>query len=237
LQPRDQAIVFARRLIYNTRTATLFGDTMLADAALTSFIAALLSMMNPIGNIGLFAGLTAHQSPAESRKTAMTCAIASAITLLLMAWAGQAFLNFFGLSVDTMRAAGGIIVLRIGLGMLSNDTQHQGSPAEHRDARSRASLGVVPLAIPIVAGPGTMATVLVATQQESNVLGNIEISVVIVAMATATGLLFCFAAPLSKRLGAAGMGVVTRVMGMVLSAIAIGMLAQGLAGLLPGLAG
>lgn len=210
---------------------------MLADAALTSFIAALFSMMNPIGNIGLFAGLTSSQSPAESRRTAMVCALASAITLLLMAWAGQAFLNFFGLSVDTMRAAGGIIVLRIGLGMLSNDNQHTSSPAEHQDAQSRASLGVVPLAIPIVAGPGTMATVLVATQQDTQVLGTIEISVVIVAMAAATGLLFCFAAPLSKRLGAAGMGVVTRVMGMVLSAIAIGMLADGLSGLLPGLAG
>ena len=167
----------------------------------------------------------------------MVCAIASAITLLLMAWAGQAFLDFFGLSVDTMRAAGGIIVLRIGLGMLSNQNQHASSPAEHQDLQSRASVGVVPLAIPIVAGPGTMATVLVATQQNTQLLGTVEISVVIVVMAAATGLVFCFAAPLSKRLGAAGMGVVTRVMGMVLSAIAIGMLADGLNGLMPGLAG
>jgi multiple antibiotic resistance protein len=105
------------------------------------------------------------------------------------------------------------------------------------DAKERESIGVVPLAIPIVAGPGTMATVLVATQQHSSVMDRVEISIVIPALAAITGLLFHFAAPISRRLGDSGMGVVTRVMGMVLAAIAMGMLADGLKGLMPGLAG
>ena len=131
----------------------------------------------------------------------------------------------------------GIIVLMIGLNMLANNSAHKHSPDELQDAKSRASIAVVPLAIPIVAGPGTMAAVLVAAQQDHTVLSKVEISIVIVALAAFCGLLFSFAKPISDKLGAAGMGVVTRVMGMVLAAIAIGMLAEGLKGLLPGLAG
>jgi multiple antibiotic resistance protein len=82
-----------------------------------------------------------------------------------------------------------------------------------------------------------MATVLVAAQQHPSVLSKAEISAVIVGLAALCGLLFCFAGPIAKRLGASGMGVVTRVMGLILAAIAMGLLADGLKGLWPGLAG
>lgn len=194
-------------------------------------------MMNPIGNLGIFAGLTEDRSAAEARHVAWTCAGAVAITLLLVAWGGTFMMAFFGITVDSMRAAGGVIVLLIGLQMLSNRSSHKGSPGELEDAKSRVSIAVVPLAIPIVAGPGTMAAVLVAAQQHPSVLGKFEISVVIGVLSAVAGLLFSFAAPMSKWLGESGMGVVTRVMGMILAAIAMGMLADGLKGLLPGLAG
>ena len=107
---------------------------------------------------------------------------------------------------------------------------------ETEDATARDSIGVVPLAIPIVAGPGTMATVLVAAQQNPSILGKGEISIAILAIAALTGILFSFATPIADKLGKSGMGVVTRVMGMILAAIAMGMLAEGLKGILPGLA-
>jgi multiple antibiotic resistance protein len=210
---------------------------MLPEAALTSFIATLFSMMNPIGNLGVFAGMTSNRQDSEARRIAWTCAGAVAITLIIVAWSGSLLLEVFGISVDSLRAAGGVIVLLIGLHMISNKSEHQHSPAELADAKPRASIAVVPLAIPIVAGPGTMAAVLVATQQHTGLLSKVEISVVILALAVFSGLLFCFAGPISKRLGASGMGVVTRVMGMILAAIAMGMLAEGLKGMLPGLAG
>jgi multiple antibiotic resistance protein len=210
---------------------------MLPEAALTSFIAALFSMMNPIGNVGVFAGMTADRPKAQATRIAWTCAGAVSITLLVVAWSGSLVLEFFGITVDSLRAAGGIIVLLIGLHMLSNKSGHQHTSAELADAKPRASVAVVPLAIPIVAGPGTMAAVLVAAQHHPFILSKVEISVVILALAALCGLLFSFAAPIAKWLGRSGMGVVTRVMGMILAAIAIGMLADGLKGLLPGLAG
>ncbi len=210
---------------------------MIPEAALTSFAAALFSMMNPIGGAGVFAGMTADRPAGEARRIARTCAGAIAITLLIVTWGGTLLLEFFGITVDSLRAAGGVIVLLIGLQMLLNKSGHKQSVAELEDAQSRASIAVVPLAIPIVAGPGTIATVLVAAQQHPSVLSKVEISIVVMALAALCGLLFSFAAPISKRLGESGMGVVTRIKGMVLAAIAMCMLADGLRALLPGLAG
>jgi multiple antibiotic resistance protein len=210
---------------------------MMPEAALTSFIAALFSMMNPIGNVGIFVSLTKDRPDAEAKRIAWTCAGATVITLLVVAWTGPLLLDLFGITVNSLRAAGGVIVLLIGLHMISNRTAHQHSPDEVEDAKERESVGVVPLAIPIVAGPGTMATVLVAAKQHEAILSKVEISIVIPVIAAITGLLFQFATPISRRLGKSGMGVVTRVMGMVLAAIAMGMLADGLKGMLPGLAG
>ena len=209
---------------------------MLSEAAITSLIATLFSMMNPIGNVGVFAGMTADRSAAEASKIAWTCAAAVAITLLIVAWTGSWLLEFFGITIASLRTAGGVIVFLIGLHMLFNKSEHKQSDAELDDARGRDSIAVVPLAIPIVAGPGTMASLLVAAQQHPAMLSKLEISLVVLALSAVVGLLFHFAGPVSRRLGEAGMGVVTRVMGMVLAAIAMGMLAEGLKGLLPVLA-
>lgn len=210
---------------------------MITEAALLSFVAALFSMMNPFGNVGVVASMTAGRPGGQAVRTAWICAGAVTITLLIVAWTGPLLLKFFGITVDSLRAAGGVIVLLIGLHMLFNKSEHKHSPAELEDCESRASVAVVPLAIPIVAGPGTMATVLVAAQLHPSVVSKAVISIVILILAAFSGLLFSWAAPIAKRLGASGMGVVTRVMGMILAAIAMGMLAEGLKGMLPGLAG
>ena len=209
---------------------------MLPEAALASLVATLFSMMNPLGNVGVFAGMTAGRPPAEVRGIAWTCALAVAATLLVVTWGGPMLLTFFGITVDTLRAAGGVIVLLIGVHMLFNQAAHKHSPGELAEAQASESIAVVPLAIPIVAGPGTMAALLVAVHQHATLLEKAEISAVIVGLAVVVGLLFSFAQPIARRLGESGMGVVTRIMGMVLAAIAMGMLTTGLKALLPGLA-
>ena len=128
-------------------------------------------------------------------------------------------------------------MLVIGLHMLFNKAEHKQSYAELDGAQPRTSIAVVPLTIPVIAGPGTMVTVLVAAKQSSSVLSKVEISFVIAVFAVLLGVLFSFATPTAKRIGESGMGVVTRVMGMTLAAIVIGMLAEGLKALMPGMAG
>lgn len=209
----------------------------MVETTLTAFIAALFSMMNPIGNVGIFAGMTADRNTAEAKLIAYKCAIACAITLLIVIWTGGALLKFFGISVDQLRAAGGVIVLIIGLHMLFNKSEHKTSDREVEDTKSRESIAVVPLAIPLVAGPGTIATVLVAAQRHPGFIAKVEISVAVLVLCALTGILFAFSKPIANWLGESGMAVVTRIMGMVLVAIAMGMLAEGLTSLIPALNG
>ena len=202
---------------------------------LLTFLAALFSMMNPIGGVGIFAGMTADMSPAESRATARKCAIAAAVTLLIVIWAGGVVLKLFGITVDEIRASGGLIVLLIGLHMLFNKDEHKTSKAEASAGDERQSIAVVPLAIPLVAGPGTMATVLVSAEHHAGMLAKLELSVAALAICVLTGVMFSFAGPAAVRLGESGMAVVSRVMGMILMAIAAGMIAEGLKGMFPAL--
>ncbi len=202
-----------------------------------AFLAALFSMMNPIGGVGIFAGMTADKSPDEARAIARKCALAAAITLLIVVWAGGEMLKLFGITVDEIRAAGGLIVLLIGLHMLFNKDEHKTSDAETSKSDEKESIAVVPLAIPLVAGPGTMATVLVAAQHHAGSVAKIELSVAVVGICVLTGVMFSFAGPVAARLGDSGMAVVSRVMGMILMAIAAGMIGAGLKGMFPALGG
>lgn len=208
----------------------------MGEAALTTFVAALFSMMNPIGNVGIFAGMTSDRNEGEAKRIAWTCALACAVTLLIITWSGRFLLDFFGIDVHELRAAGGVIVLLIGLHMLQNKGDHKQTKSEADDAQSRESIAIVPMAIPIVAGPGTMATVLVAAERHSGILAKVDLSIAIVGLCALTGLLFAYSKPIADWLGTSGMAVITRVMGMVLAAIAMGMLADGLKGMIPALA-
>jgi len=208
----------------------------MTDAGLLTYLAALFSMTNPIGNVGIFAGMTADRSAAQAKKVAWTCAAAVAATLIVVTWSGGVLLKFFGIDIHELRAAGGVIVLLIGLSMLRSDTRHQQTPAEAKDDKDRDQIAVVPMAIPIVAGPGAMATAILAAEHNASVASKIELSIAILALSGLIGLLFSFSRPIATKLGTSGMGVVTRVMGLVLAAIAMGMLADGLKGMLPGLA-
>lgn len=208
---------------------------MLTEGALFTFVAGLFAIVNPVGNIGIFASLTQGRSGDDARYAAWTCAVACVVTLLIATWGGDYVLEFFGITVDALRAAGGIIVLLIGLSMLANNEEHRHTEPDREDAKSRPTFGTVPLVIPIVAGPGNIATVLVAVQHQ-HVLAKAEISGVILVMSIAVGILFSLGKPIADRLGVAGMAVVTRLMGMILATIAITMLAIGLKGLMPGLA-
>ena len=209
---------------------------LMTETALITYVAALFSMMNPIGNTGVFAGMTADRDAVTARRIAWTCAGAIALTLLTVTWTGGILLKFFGITVHELRAAGGVIVLLIALSMLRSDNSHRQTPQEAASAAEQNHIAVVPLAIPIVAGPGAIATAIVAAERHSGIWAKIDLSIAAVGLALFTGFLFSVSKPIANKLGESGMGVVTRLMGMVLAAIAMGMLADGVKGMIPALA-
>ncbi|MGJ8655311.1 MAG: MarC family protein [Akkermansiaceae bacterium] len=198
-----------------------------------AFASALFSIMNPIGNAGIYASMIPNMSDAESRKIAWKCACAVVIILLISTWAGAWFLKLAGINVHELRAAGGLIVLLIGLRMLFNDTSHAQTESEAEEALEQDSIAVVPLAIPIIAGPGTISLVIATAGQNGGFESHVTISAICVLFAGVIGVVFSFAKKMSALIGANGMAVVTRVMGMILASIAMGMLASGVRGLFP----
>ena len=189
------------------------------ETELMATIAALFSMMNPVGNVGIFAGLTADYSEEETRSTAIRSAIATGITLLTVIWSGGLLLSFFGVNVNELRAAGGVIIMVIGLNMLFNKDDHKTSGAEKAEAKERTSIAIVPIAIPLLAGPGTITTALVGAERYPDVMSKLEMSVVVILLSLLVGVLFIFARPIAKRLGRNGMAVVTRLMVALIPAL------------------
>lgn len=207
-------------------------------AALTTFATAMFAIMNPIGSVAIFMGMVADRTEAERRSIAIRSAIAIAVILVGTVWAGEFVLGLFGVGIPNLQAAGGIMIALIAVSML----QSRQSPIH--DAKDGAEapaagqdIAVVPLAMPMVAGPGSIVTVIVNTHQHRGIESNLEMSAVCAVMAVLIGACFLAAGPIGRVLGGKGIDILTKFMGLVLLAIAMGMLASGVKGLLPGLAG
>ena len=229
---------------------------------LTLFTAALFSITNPLGNVGVVAGLTSQVSAAKLKKIVFTSAIAILVILLISVWLGKAAMNFFGINLHELRTAGGLIVLIIGLNMLFNNTSHAQTESEKRQSQEQENVAIVPIAIPIVAGPGTITneivpgpatmgiaivpiaipivagpgtiSLVIATASKHDAFTDkVSMTLVCVMMTALLWFAFSYAKIIAQKIGPNGMAVVTRVMGMILASIAMGMLATGIKGLFP----
>ena len=122
------------------------------------FLVAMIIMMNPLGSLSIFLQLT-HKTPlSHQRKTSLKCGIAIAVIMVVSIWLGSDVLELLGITISSFRFAGGIILLLIGLSML----QSQESPVNYTSgddeaAEQRSSVAVVPLALPLIIGPGSIA--------------------------------------------------------------------------------
>jgi multiple antibiotic resistance protein len=198
------------------------------------FAAALFAIMNPFGNIAIFLSVTADRDDAERQKIAVMTAVAVLITLLVAAVLGQQILALFGISVGSFRIAGGLIILILALSMLHAQPSAVHHSAEEEQAgKDKDNPAIFPLAIPVIAGPGSMATVILYTQHADGVLGWATIAAVIVLMCGLLLLALYGADRVAKFLGTTGIKVLTRLMGMILAAIAIEMITGGLSELFP----
>jgi len=204
--------------------------------ALIPFFAALVAVTNPMGVAAIFLSMTADSTPAERARTANTAAIASTVALLVTAAAGKYILGFFAISLDGFRAAGGLILLLMALSMLRARPSRMSSvTAERMEGEEKEDPGVFPLAIPLIAGPGAFAAVIVYAESATGPVGWLAMGGVILAAGLTVFASLRAAAPISSLLGVTGMNVLMRVMGLVLAAIAMEMIAAGIGGLLPGL--
>jgi len=195
-----------------------WGDTV-------KFFAALFAIMNPIGNMPVFLSVTDGKSNAERARVAAVSAAAVAVILAVCVLIGTELLRAFGISVAGLRTAGGLIILSIAYSLLH--AKPSGMHQSVGDADAQESPAIYPLAMPMLAGPGAIATVIVFAHGAGGPEAYASLIGVIVAMAVLLYLGMRMAVMASRLLGVAGMNVITRLMGIILAAIAVEMIFAG----------
>ncbi|HDV5465697.1 TPA: YchE family NAAT transporter [Vibrio cholerae] len=206
-------------------------------AIFLQFFLGLVAAVNPVGIMPVFVSLTGHMTLEEKNKTAATANIAVAIILIIALLAGQMLLDLFSISLDSFRVAGGLLLLSIAFSMMSGklgeDKQNKQEKSEYI---SREQIAVVPLAMPLMAGPGVISSTIVYGSRYPNMLDTLGIILTVVAFSFCSWLLFRSAPYIVRLLGQTGINVITRIMGLILGALGIEFIANGLRNLFPGLA-
>ena len=209
---------------------------MLTLAEYFKIFTAILVIVNPIGVLPLFVAMVRNQSEQDRRRIARLTAFSVAIVLAAACVFGESVLHIFGVSIASFRVGGGILVMLIAISMFHAQLSwSKATPEETREAEEKTDIAVVPLAIPLLSGPGAISTVIIFADQSSAWahIGFLVATCVMVAIAVWISLRM--AIPIGAWLGKTGINIVTRLMSLLLAAIAVEIIAGGLGKLLPGL--
>jgi multiple antibiotic resistance protein len=200
------------------------------------YVVGIFAILNPLGVIPIYLSLMEDRPHEEMQHTAFKTSVAVALILITAVWAGDVLLSFFGIGIPAFRIAGGLLVLIIAIAMFSaitSATKH--TDAERAEAAAKNDIAVVPLAIPLLAGPGAISLVIVDAHQAGNWSGKLLFCLGIAAVSAILWVSLRMAEPIGKRLGTSGLNIGTRVMGLILAAMAVQLMADGMLELFPGL--
>ena len=190
--------------------------------AITVFLG-FFAIMNPIANTAAFAGLAGDKPKAEQIKIAAKALIITFIVILSFALLGKAIFHLFGITISALRITGGILVFLVGYHMLNG----HGSKLHSAENNDEADIAVSPLAVPLLAGPGTIATAM--NYSSSGGLTGILLTMSVFAvLCIITFLCFIFSSRILSVIGKSGLSIVTRLMGLILAVIGMQMLIVGI---------
>lgn len=202
------------------------------------FYISLLVVCNPFSAIPALLALTKGKGDAHKRQVAFTASYAICIIFLISLWMGKPLLKFFDIRIAAFQLAGGFVLFLLALSLLkAEDSSISHSKEEESEALKKSSIAVVPLAIPIIAGPGAISTAIVFNATYSSIASRFILSIASLLVALTIGLCLFFASRLEKLLGASGMNIMGRIGGLILAAIAVETMSKGLSSLFPGLIG
>lgn len=209
---------------------------MLEWADYVKIFAALVIIINPISALPLFVSMTAGNTEPEKKDIARIASFSVAVVLVVAAVIGKPLLALFGITIASFKVGGAILILLMAISMMhAAPTRQKQTPEEASEAAEKENIAVVPLAIPLLSGPGAISTTIVYATERSSVIhvGIIVLCCLLVAITTWTALRL--ATPISNWLGRTGVNIAIRLMGLLLAAVAVEILASGLVVLLPGL--
>ena len=199
--------------------------------ALIAAFSTMFIIMDPPGLVPVFIALTQGMSAEQRRAIAVRACIVAGVLMILFLFVGEAVLGFIGISMDAFRIAGGILLFLTALDMLFQRRQARRADnaaegqAEHQDDPS-----VFPLALPLIVGPGAITTIILLAGNATSAADFGAIAGVLMAVLLITFLAFLVAPTIERALGKTGLNIVTRVLGMLLAALAVQFVLDGLRG-------
>ena len=198
---------------------------------------ALFVVANPLSALPAVLKITRNQTLAEKRRTGLRTAVAVFIILLITTWVGTPLLMVLGIQLPAFQVTGGVVLFMMAMSMLSAEESPIKQTVEEQKEKIVGDAGaIVPLAIPIIAGPGAISTLIIQVNDRPGIFNLLLLSVSVILVSFAMGLLLYFASNLERLLGQSRINIINRLGGLVLAAIAIQMLAKGVIGLFPALA-
>ena len=200
----------------------------------------LLAVVNPLAAVPFFIHYTYGLTHAQRRRTVVTASVTAFLVIALSALLGLQLLEFFGISLASFQVGGGMLLLISAMNMLNAQPAEAKQPGRDLEegaqkAATGASIAVVPLTIPLLTGPATMSTVVIYAERVQHFWQLMVLVSYGVVIGAATFVCFALAEPIARVLGQTGIKVMTRLMGLILAALAVEVMAVGLVKLFPGL--
>ena len=213
----------------------------------------MIAISNPVSASAIFLSLTEQLSVKERIKIGALCAIYVLIVLIFVVWFGKGMLSILGISIDSFQVAGAVIIILMGIAMISG--KDSGTPAshtgmkysqmEHDEAKIKvnsskilSSIAIIPLTIPLTAGPGAISTVIIYAHDFSSsgiFKSKLILSGLVLLVAFVIGITMWLSALFSKFISNSGVNIIARIIGLILTAIGFNMFGAGLLRMFPGL--
>jgi multiple antibiotic resistance protein len=185
---------------------------------------ALVSVMNPLGTVPIFVGLTQDNTPRNRNRTAFLASLNVLIILVISFFAGKFVLNFFGISLNSLKVAGGLIIALSGFALLTGEyAKHKGMKTDRvkNDLENRTEIALTPLALPMIAGPGTISLLITYNQEYTGLLNVFIILGAIVSSSIIVFVTLRSSFIIVKGLGASGINALSRIIGFIVIAIGV----------------
>lgn len=201
------------------------------------FFITLIAVLDPFLAVPIYVGVTAQRSQASRNALARVVTLTVLAVLVVSASAGEALLDLMGASLPAFRVGGGLVLLLMALAMLNAQAGGvRQSSAEAQELEQGELSGVVPLAVPLLAGPGAISTTIIASEA-GGVVHRLLVVGCILLVCALLWVTLRLAHVIAPKIGQTGLNIATRLLGLLLAAIAIQTMAEGLKGLFPALAG
>jgi len=202
------------------------------------FFAAMMAIVNPVGALPILINLTASDTEKQRKEISFRAGVSCFLILVLTLLTGEAILRFFGISIASFRVGGGILILLMAISMLhAKPSRVKHTDEELQDSEDKEDVAVVPLATPLLAGPGAISTIILHTQKYASTVHLLILGGEILLIALITWVILRTGPAIAAKLGKTGINIVTRLMGLIMAAVGVEFIANGLKQLFPVLAG